>query len=90
MDILQNKVRSLCHLSTAIENNRFLVPILIVRVCESLRNTISLELRQYKNSSTQSRNFLVLKLPRFFVTNVVSEKGGNVKTKKILKELSRS
>ena len=35
---------------------------------------VTQELRQYKNDSTQSRNFLVLKLTRFFVTYVANEK----------------
>ena len=34
----------------------------------------ALELRQFKNDSTQSKNFLVLKLPPLFIHNIGDEK----------------
>ena len=50
---------------------------------------IRLEQRQYKNDSTQSKIFLVLKLPRFFTSHI-----GNWKARRFqesfLTELSRS
>ena len=42
----------------------------------------NLELRQYKNDSAESKNFLVLKLRAFFLTMWLTKKRDNFKTRK--------
>ena len=46
-------------------------------------SVVSLELRQYKNNSTQSKNFPLLKLPRFFTGHTGDKKEQQFQNKKV-------
>ena len=59
----------------------------LISVQAGLQSTF-LELRQYKNDSTQSKNFLVLKLQRFFTIHIGDK--AISKQESFLTELSHS